>query len=349
MAQQNLGLEALTRQFEIHNRSEGKSVRTVEWYNQALTLFLQWLQSEGIPSTLDRLGEDQVRAFILHLQGRSGVRGAQSSHTVNNRVRALRAFFAWLHRRGYTEENRLKDLRLPKTTEKVIEVLTTDEVGRIFAAIDPDSFLGARNTAIFSLMLDTGLRLSETTTLKHEDVHLQDRYVKVLGKGGKERMVGFGVACQRALVHYAYHYRMEPGHGVDTFFINIDGHPLAPDALRSLTGRVSRAADVPRLHPHLLRHTYATNYLVNGGDVFSLKQNLGHTTLVMVEHYVHLASQRVALISRDFSPLDRWEVPRARRNRHVFKGGAQPGRIYPNKGRATRGKGARSAPTALAN
>ena len=143
-------------------------------------------------------------------------------------------------------------------------------------------------------------------------LHIEDRYVKVLGKGDKERIVGFGVACQRALVHYEYHFRVEPAHpGIDAFFLCIDGRPMTPDALRSLTTRLPRMSQVPKLHPHLLRHTYDTDYLVNGGDVFSLKQNLGHTTMAMVEHYVHLASQRVALISRDFSPLTGTKRPAA--------------------------------------
>ena len=84
-----------------------------------------------------------------------------SSHTLNNRVRALRAFFAWLHRRGYTKEHRLKDLRPPKVTEKVIEPLTSEEMVKIFASMNSNTLLGARNTAIYSLMLDTGPRLSE--------------------------------------------------------------------------------------------------------------------------------------------------------------------------------------------
>ncbi len=87
---------------------------------------------------------------------------------------------------------------------------------------------------------------------------------------------------------------------------------------------------------------------MNGGDVFSLKQNLGHTTLVMVEHYVHLASQRVALISRDFSPLDRHEVPRNRRFRHALGQEDARGRIYPNTGRASRRPGPGSRGTAPA-
>ena len=133
MDQDMFDLKTLTRHFEVHNRSEGKSARTVEWYNGALELFQCWLEDEGIPTSLEHLGEDEVREFILYLQGRKGLWGLASSHTLNNRVRALRAFFAWLHRRGYTEEHRLKDLRPPKVTEKVIEPLTSEEMVKIFA------------------------------------------------------------------------------------------------------------------------------------------------------------------------------------------------------------------------
>ena len=340
MDQDKLDLKTLTRHFEVHNRSEGKSPRTVEWYNQALELFEGWLEDEGIGTGLNHLGEDEVREFVLYLQGRKGLRGLASSHTLNNRVRALRSFFAWLHRRGYTKEHRLKDLRPPKVSEKVIEPLTSEEMVKIFASMNPNTLLGARNTAIYSLMLDTGPRLSEVVNLKYEDVHLEDRHIKVLGKGNKERIVAFGATCQRSLIDYSYRFRGEPAHsGVDTFFLSIDGYPLSPSALRSLTERVSQAAGVPRLHPHLLRHTYATQFILNGGDVFLLKQNLGHTTLAMVERYVHIASQIAALRSQGFSPLDRFDVQASRRFRHGFNPDNARGKIYPNAGRSTRNRG----------
>ena len=338
-----LELSTLARHFEVHNRSEGKSLRTVEWYNEVLALFHDWLEGEGLPTSLDRIWEEEVRAFVLYLQSRRGQRGPASSHTLNNRVRALRAFFAWLHRRGYTEEHRLKDLRPPRVTEKVIEPLTPDEIKKIFDSINPATLLGARNTAIYSLMLDTGLRLSEVVTLKYEYVHLEDRYIKVLGKGSKERVVAFGSTCQRSLLHYAYHYRIEPVHSeVDTFFLSIDGYSLFPAALRSITKRVAKSAGVPRLHPHLLRHTYATQFLLNGGDVFLLKQNLGHTTLAMVEHYVHIASRVAVLRSEGFSPLDRFDLPGVRRFRHGFNPESPKGKIYPNAHGSSRGQRSRS-------
>ena len=167
-----LELGALIKRFELHNRSDSKSIRTVEWYNQALGIFLDWLRAEKMSTCLDDLGEDEARLFVIHLQERPGLKGPASRDTVNNRVRALKAFFSWLHREGYTDSHRLENLKVPKAGLKEIEILTDEEIQKVFTSINPDTALGARNTAIYSLMLDAGLRLSEVVTLKFNDVHL---------------------------------------------------------------------------------------------------------------------------------------------------------------------------------
>lgn len=342
---EDLELVKLAQRFEIHNRSDGKSPRTVQWYNQTVEVFTGWLESEGMSTRLDDVGEDEARLFILHLQERRGLWGKASSHTVNNRVRALRAFFNWLYRQGYTETHRLEHVKPPKVRQKEIEVLTDQEIERIFASVDPNTAMGARNAALYSLMLDTGLRLSEVVNLKYQDVHLGSRYVKVLGKGDKERIVAFGAHCQRALANYANHYRFEDEEeGPETFFLCIDGYGMTPDALRSLIERLSKAAGIPRLHPHLMRHTYATRFLLNGGNVFLLQQNLGHTTLTMVQKYLHIANREAAVVSQDFSPLDRVEIRGPRRVRHSFKGGDWQGHIYPNAGRSSNNRGGAKSP-----
>ncbi len=178
MDRNDLTLKSLIDHFQLHNRSDGKSPRTVGWYNEALGLFTDWLHQQGIPTSLKHLEEDRAREFVLYLQTRNGLWGKASSHTVNNRVRALRAFSAWVHRLGYTTKDRLKNLGVPKVTEKVIEPLTAEEVQKIFGSINPNTFMGARNTAIFSIMLDTGIRLSETVFLRYEDMRLEDRYAR---------------------------------------------------------------------------------------------------------------------------------------------------------------------------
>ena len=340
MNPEKLELSKLVEKFVVHKKSEGLSERTVEWYQQALGLFQTWLAEQEMSTCLDDIGADEVRLFILYLKTRPGLRGLASSHTVNNRVRAIRAFFNWLYQEDYTECHRLEKVKPPKTRRKVIEILTDEEIERTFANINPNTVLGARNTAIYSLMLDTGLRLTEVVTLKYQDAHLDNRYVKVLGKGDKERIVAFGTTCQRALLNYVQHWRVgNEGEEDETLFLCIDGHPMGAEALRSLTERLSKTAGIPRLHPHLIRHTYATRFLLNGGDSLLLQQNLGHTSLEMVRKYVHIASRMIAQISQGFSPLDRLKTDGTRRFRHSFNGAGRQGQIYPNAGKSSRKRG----------
>ena len=153
MKRRKLEMATLFHQYEVHNRSEGKSPRAVDWYAEVQELFNNWLMSEGMSTFLDHIGEDEVREFTLHLQERPGLRGKASSHTVNNRVRALWAFVSWLHRQGYTEENKLKSVKPPKVQEKVIDILTDSEIASVFAVMNPGVLKGARSTAIFSVML----------------------------------------------------------------------------------------------------------------------------------------------------------------------------------------------------
>ena len=333
MNAEKLELEMLIDEFDLHNRSDGKSPKTLRWHNQASGIFLSWLREQGMSTRLADLDENEARHFVIHLQGRPGIKGPASSHTVSNRVRSLRAFFNWLYRKEYTETNRLKHLKVPKARQIEIEILTDKEIEKIFInCMDLDTPLGWRDTAIFSLMLDTGLRLSEVVTLKYRDVHLDTRYVKVLGKGDKERIVPFGNKCQRALLDYEQHFRVkDPQEGADTFFLSKDGSRLTSDGLRSLIKRKSIAAGVPRLHAHLIRHTYATRFLLNGGNVFLLQQNLGHTSLAMAQRYVHIASQMAAVVSQGTS--HRWtgfEKRGTGRPRHGLNGDAWQGQIYSN-------------------
>ena len=105
---------------------------------------------------------------------------------------------------------------------------------------------------------------------------------------------------------------------------------MSAEALRSLTERLSKTAGIPGLHPHLIRHTYATRFLLNGGDSLLLQQNLDHTSLEMVREYVHIASRMIALLSQGFSPLDNIKMDGTRRFRHSFNGEGRQGQIYPN-------------------
>ncbi len=218
-------LSVLKHHYQVHNRTEGKSPCTVEWYDEVLGLLLRWLKEEGRSTNLGAIDELVIREFLLYLKGRPGTKGPTlASSTMYNRVNALKSFFSWLHRQEYTKDNLLSKLKLPKVTQQIIHPLTPEEVAAIFRVMPTNTSWGARDGAIVSLMLDSGVRLSELTNLKAADVHLEDQWVKVLGMGSKERMVAFGIACQKTLLHYYYHFRAEPAHqGVDYFFLALVG------------------------------------------------------------------------------------------------------------------------------
>jgi integrase/recombinase XerC/integrase/recombinase XerD len=227
-------------------------------------------------------------------------------------VRTLKGFATWLREKRYTRSNVLKDLQRPKVPTMAIEPLSEAEIRQVFAALDTRTLHGSRNYAIILTLLDTGLRCGELCGLGLEDVHLAGMhcYVKVLGKGQKERIVYVGRRTHEALLSYRTFVR--PRHEKDaaasSFFLTTTGHDLTLGTVQQMMRDVGQAAGVPRLHPHLLRHTAATQYLVHGGDAITLQHKLGHSGLDMTNRYVHFASAQLAAIQERVAPMDKMEI-----------------------------------------
>lgn len=308
-------LDTLRKHFELYNRTEGKSPKTVDWYNQTLRRFERFRLNQEKSTRIADIGETEVREFILYLQSRQRwqenpylkhPQGNLAAITVQTYVRALRAFFNWCFKEGYTNENRLAKVKPPKAPTNVTSVLTGAEIQSILKSIDWQTAVGARNYTLMVLFLDTGLRCSELRNLLIQNINLEGGYLKVMGKGGKERVLPFGTTAQKALLRYLRHFRSQPANfAIDNVFLTSDGRVLSKNCMKGIFQGIACKSGVKRLHPHLCRHTFATNYLVNGGDVFTLQQILGHTTLEMVRHYVSLASSQVTIQHRKFSPMDR--------------------------------------------
>jgi len=314
----SIELLELGRHFELYNKTEGKSPKTISWYNQSFTLFNRFLVKSGKSTMLGDLGELEVREFILYLQERrrwqenpyvSDKVGKMAAITIQTHVRALRGFFNWIYREGYTDEHRLARLKPPKAPSKVVEILSQEEIARILKCIDTNTDAGSRHYAILMLLLDSGLRCGEMRNFSLEDINIEGGYLKVMGKGNKERIVPFGAATQKALMRYLFHFRHEPlNPTIKNCFLTLDGRPLTANSIKMMFQRIAKKSGVKRLHPHLCRHTFATNYLVNGGDVFTLQQILGHTTLGMVGRYITLASAHITVQHRKYSPMDRLAI-----------------------------------------
>lgn len=326
----SIPLNKLAQHFEAYNRSEGKSIRTVEGYSKVLNYFAEYLEKNDLSDRLADLNIDVVRDFILYLQTKkrrnshpyTKPNGNLSPASVQNYVRSLRPFFSWLHREGYTEENILAQLRPPKIPQKMVQILTNEEVARILTCINNNTIFGSRDRAMVITPLDTGLRLSELIGLKLIDAHIDQGYLKVMGKGAKERVVPIGNVAHKALQRYLFHFRPEPFfEDQDHFFLTLDGRPMSISTVQTIFVWLAKKSGVKRFHVHLCRHTFVTNYLINSGDVFSLQQILGHNTLQMVRNYINLASAQVRVQHRKLSPMDRMNLGRVKLGRTGKNGG----------------------------
>jgi site-specific recombinase XerD len=303
----------LIQQYRASNEVEGKSPKTTEWYDQTLILFLEYLLANNLGTNLFIFTIDTARNYILYLKQRkklSRYPGRKSlflsPKTIQCHVRTLKAFSSWLFRENITQENRLMNLNVPKAPKKMIEPLTPPEMKKINRSFSKKNPLNSRDETVIDLMLDTGLRLSEVSFSDLTNLNLEKHYLKVLGKGGKERIVPFGDYVQGSLLHYIKKDRPHPANpSINNIFLTSDGRPLSTNALQLMFDRLKIASGVTRLHPHLCRHTFAINYLLNGGDVFTLKEILGHTTLDMVNHYLHFTSAQISIQHHKFSPMDK--------------------------------------------
>lgn len=306
-------LSELIEYYEVCNRAEDKSPKTISWYSANLKSFRNYLKNKHLSESLGNIDTKLLREYVLYLLQRKRYESHPctpaktqllSSATIHGHVRTLRAFFNWLSFEGLNQNNPTKDLKPPKVVRKVISTLSDQEIGDILNTFGSSS-TEMRNQTIFMLLLDTGLRISELVNLKMDDVHMDEGYLKVMGKGKKERIVPIGNNAQRVLHRYLFRFRPKLiNHIIDNVFLSVNNKPLTENSMKLMFARLSQRSGVYRLHAHLCRHTFATRFLINGGDVFTLQQILGHSTLDMVNHYLHFTSSQITDRHHQYSPID---------------------------------------------
>lgn len=321
----NTPLTTLIDLYIMSKQIEGRSEKTLTWYRANLERFAEFM-TNGHDPTLSDLSLEGARLFVADLQGKTTrysdhemrrvEDGGLSPHSVHGYVRTLKAFGSWLSEEGYASSHPFKRLKPPKLPETMIEILSDDEIMALVRSVNARSTLGARMYAIVLLLLDTGIRASELCTLTIDNTNLREGYIKVRGKGNKERMVPIGGATTKALLRYIQAFRPEPVGSGDSFvFLSDDATPLTYSGLAQALRRLGKAAGVNRLHAHLFRHTFAVRYLMNGGDIMTLRLILGHTTLAVTQMYLHLAEAHIQVQHNKFSPVDRLDIGSRRRRK----------------------------------
>ena len=324
--------------------AEGFATSTLALYRIILEQFVAYASRQGHTRTTE-LTMDLALAWQRYLRTehvkdrgsrRGSVSGRLAPHTVHGYCRTLRTFAGWLA--DYTDlpVNPLAKLRPGRLPKKDVQPLSEDEHRRIIESLDPRTATGLRNLALVTVLLDTGLRASELCHLRLDDLNLATGEVRVLGgKGDKDRVVALGRRSRAVVTRYVHVFRKAGEFDAGPrapLFLSYRGRPLAREALARIVAQIGDRAGVSRLYPHRFRHTFGVTYLRAGGDVLTLQRILGHTTLMMVNHYLHLASSDVVSRHRAHSPLDRLPNGRTFRRAARTGGRAASARIVAVKG-----------------
>jgi len=257
-------------------------------------------------TALDRLQVHQIRRFVAQLHGR-GLDG----RSIARMLSAWRGFYRYLARDCGFKTNPCVGIRAPKSVKRLPHALSPDETGRLMAVVDDDD-LARRDKAMFELFYSSGLRLSELTSLAPDDIDHADGTVRVIGKGGKTRVVPVGrhalaavkawLASRRALVH----------EGEAALFVNRSGARLGPRAVQARLKQwaVRAGLDAP-VHPHMLRHSFASHVLQSSGDLRAVQEMLGHASISTTQVYTQLDFQHLAKVYDAAHPRARRKDKRA--------------------------------------
>ncbi len=244
---------------------------------------------------LAELQVHQIRRFIAQLHGQ-GISGRSLARTLS----AWRGFFSWLGERGEMPANPCQGVRSPKSPRLLPKALSVDEAARLLEAVDDDdSLLAARDAAMFELFYSSGLRLAELAALDCDalDSVLQEGEVRVIGKRSKARIVPVGSKARDALARWAG-VRAELARADETaLFVGHRGNRLSHRMIqRRLAARALKLGLPQHVHPHMLRHSFASHVLQSSGDLRAVQEMLGHASIASTQVYTHLDFQHLAKV-----------------------------------------------------
>jgi integrase/recombinase XerC len=289
------------------------SAHTVAAYESDLSQFLAFAARhlDIEPGNLEpgNLELSTVRAFMadLYKQG-------QARASVARKLSALRAFGRYMKREGWIEFDPSALAVAPRREQKVPAHLTVDEMSRLLDMPDTTTPLGRRDRAWLELFYASGLRLSELVGLDLEDVNLSARMVRVMGKGGKERIVPFNASAKNALAAWLKdRHRLTSRKSVDALFVNSRGARLTGRSVQRFVSRYVAACSTRfGISPHALRHSFATHLLSAGADLRAIQELLGHVQLSTTQRYTHVNAAQLLDVYRKAHPRARGGAPSTR-------------------------------------
>ena len=260
------------------------SGNTLEAYILDINKLLKFLKDNGISPEAAKLSDIQCFAASLHDIGIS----PRSQCRI---LSGVRAFYKYLYLDGYIKDDPTELLESPKLGDHLPEVLTTEEVDRLEQAIDLSKWEGQRNKAIIEVLFSCGLRVSELVNLKMSALYLDEQFVRIMGKGNKERLVPISENAIKQLKYWFIdrsHMNIKPGEE-DYVFLNRRGAHLTRTMILIMIKRLGAEAGIQKtISPHTLRHSFATHLLEGGADLRVVQELLGHANVATTQLYTHL-------------------------------------------------------------
>jgi integrase/recombinase XerD len=292
--------ETLIQQFADYLLVErGLSGNTIESYKFDLQNFAEF--TESLEEFSESLTDTKYQDIVKYLSYLSDLELASS--TVDRKMDSLRMFYKFLIAERYITENPTNMIEPIRSWNKLPTVLSIAEVQLLLDQPDTSTPLGSRDKALLEIMYASGLRVTEVSELRLNDINPEIGYIRCFGKGNKERVVPVGSKALEAIKIYLESARPQLNPKDDWLFVNHRGGKLTRDGIRRIIQNIAKSAGIEKkISPHTLRHCFATHLLERGADLRSLQEMLGHASISATQRYTHINGERLKEIHSKFHP-----------------------------------------------
>jgi len=292
--------QALTDYQHYLRIERGLSANSIENYRYDIVKFINYLEEHEIQISPLKISEEKIQEFIYE------VSKSMSARSQSRIISGLRSFFDYLVFEDYRKDNPLELVESPKIGRKLPDTLSTEEIDRLIKSIDLSHPQGERNRCILETLYSCGLRVSELITLKLSDLYFDEGFIRVVGKGDKQRLVPISPLTVKYINLYIdqirAHLPIQKGFE-DTLFLNRRGKQLTRAMIFTIVKQTAVKAGVKKkISPHTFRHSFATHLLENGADLRSIQQMLGHESIITTEIYMHLDRTHLKEVLEKFHP-----------------------------------------------
>ncbi|MCX6157731.1 MAG: site-specific tyrosine recombinase XerD [Ignavibacteriota bacterium] len=295
------------KQFVNYLRLEKSlSENTLSNYLFDLDRFINYLKDEKSIVNVNEVTDKTIESYVYYLRNKKSKTGDYYSvKSINRHISSLKTFFKYLLAEKNIETNPTDIIDSPKTTRKLPDVLTIQEIDKMFMQTKLDDKFELRDRAIMETMYASGLRVSETVNLRINDIFFKEGILRVFGKGSKERIVPIGSSAIRFINQYLENSRPYFAKSVseDFVFLNFRGKYLTRMAIWNIIQKYSKKAGIKKaMHPHILRHSFATHLLEGGADIRIIQEMLGHSDISTTQIYTHIDREYLIEVHKTFHP-----------------------------------------------